>query len=956
MTQPANEKVYLRDEKGALFSVAPNDVAQATKPKGEGGMGLIPASDQDIAAGMARKEAGSASGQAKTALSGATTGLVDAFTALPRAGSAVASSLLGVDDPVKGMTGRDLLETGAYVAGGGDLKGARAAEEFAAAERLRAAENPTTAGVSSLAGNVAGAGLGGLGALGQGAGKLVAGRLGGGLAARVVGAGVTGAVEGAPLNLVAAQDKAYIEGRQLTGEQAMAALGTGALVGAGAGAALKGLGEIFGATRSAIAARRGAAEGVEAEAARGTAPLGAQRAASDAATAAEEQGAVRRILRTSDDNINRSIESTVQAKALPEAAEYVREGVRGRSLGAIREELHGAATTEMAAATNESLRAVQRLEDRVTNRGWKLSQIEAHEPTFAADALEQTKAHAAAIRQDIHETIAQLGKDAPKTLKGLAAQLDKNDFIIQGATSPAKANLAMDQIRRDLLKTTQGFTTATRRVADVDTQDLMQVLTRKTGEHYETAQKFLMDPKTWGAQGEAQAAVNTAYADLIRAKTNSVPAFTSTVQGAEYMGQGVARDQAIAHEGKILGTISGLGKPQGAVGQRALGDWLTAGKKFAEATQKYGLDAGDQKAIGSVQQALSKFETTLGDVTRKSGALDQAEAWLTKSKEGTGLLGGGVLGSVVAGPVGTAAGVAAGAVLNPAKFMAQRLAVEEAASRAQRVVGTTLDGFFSGARRAMAATGEATTPGLARAATAASRSALPAITALELFQGRHATPEAAYKARVEEVRQANLNYGQKIRDNAGHVFGSTADMDPHSVGAAVVATTKAMQYLESKIPAPTVNTSLTPITSSYAPSRMAIQQYADIWAAVSRPLDIIKALPSGAPTPEQIQAIKQVYPRFYQYIREEVMQRLTKLDRDGIEVPIRERIILDTLLDLDGAGEPTFSNAFAAQYGPAMRDAQPDPQGPAPRPPSGGTSGAAERTTTKTDKMLGGSS
>lgn len=931
------EKVFFRNEAGNLFSVAPKDVDGAKK------MGLIPATDEDIAAGKARKEAGSLTGQAKTAASAVSSGLVDAFTALPRATSAVGSYLLGAEDPAKGMSGRDLLETGAYVAGGEGLAGARSAQEFAAAERLRATENPVTAGVSGIVGNVAGAALGGLGGLGQGAGGAAARALGGKAAARIVGGAVTGAVEGAPLSLVAAQDTAYIENRQLTGEQAMAALGTGALLGAAVGGGAKALGEVFGAAKERV----GAALARRAES--------AETAEVAAADAAGERSAVQRILRTSDENINRSIQSTVQAEALPEAAEYVRDGVRGRSLGAIREELHGQATTEMAAATNDSLRAVQRLEDKVTNKGWKLSQIEAHSPTFADDALEQTQAHAAAIREDIHETIRQLGNDVPKTLKGLASRLDANELTIHGTDSAAKANLAMDQIRRDLLKTTQGFTTASRRVADVDTQDLMQVLTRKTGEHYETAQKFLMDAKTWGAQGEAQAAVNTAYADLIRAKTNSVPAFTSTVQGAEYLGQGVARDQAIAHEGKILGTIAGLGKPQGAVGQRALDDWLTAGKKFAEATQKYGLDAGDQKAIGSVQEAFKKFETTLGDVTRKSGALDQAEAWLTKSKEGAGILGGGVLGSIVGGPVGTAAGIAAGAVLNPAKFMAQRLAVEEAASRAQRVIGTTLDGFFSGARRAMEATGEGVSAGMARAAPPAARSVLPVSTALEVFQGRHATPELAYKARVAEVMDANQNYGQRIRDNAGHVFGSTADADPHSVGAAVVATTKAMQYLESKIPAPLVNTqSLTPMTSRYVPSRMEIQQYADLWTAVSRPLDVIKSIPTGSPTQEQIQAIRQVYPRLYQYVREETMRRLVKLDQDGVEVPIRERIILDTLLDLNGAGEPTFSAEFASKYGPAMRDAAEQEQG-GPRSPRGGGNALAKRTSTKTDTMLGGS-
>jgi hypothetical protein len=86
------------------------------------------------------------------------------------------------------------------------------------------------------------------------------------------------------------------------------------------------------------------------------------------------------------------------------------------------------------------------------------------------------------------------------------------------------------------------------------------------------------------------------------------------------------------------------------------------------------------------------------------------------------------------------------------------------------------------------------------------------------------------------------------------------------------------------------------------------------------------------------------------------MTRIMKLDRDGIEIPIRERIILDTLLDLDGAGEPTFSGAFAMKYGPAMRDGAEQEQGGRHAPPrgGGGQSGLAQRTTTKTETMIGG--
>jgi hypothetical protein len=918
------DKVYFRDQEGALFSVAPNDIAGAEK------MGLVKASEAEIKAGMARKEAATLSGQAKTLGENVAVGAVDALTAIPRAGSALLSHAQGTEDPLADFTGRNFMETAAYTAGGSGIQGVKESKAYEAAARARSAENPLTAGAGYIGGTILGAGA--LSAAGRGAGAAVTSRLGGGALARITGAGVAGALEGAPLNLVAQQDAAHIEQRKLTGEQAVSALGVGAMLGAGVGGGVKSFGEAFGAAKGRVGQYLTRGAGVE-----------------GAEAAAGERTAVQKILRTGDADLSKSIGATVGAEALPEAAGYARDAVKGRSLATIRGELHDTAAREMAAATNDSLRAVQRIEDKVTNRGWKLSQIEAHSGTFSADALEQTQARAAAIRADVHETIAELGKDAPKTLKGLAAQLDKNEFVIRNATSPAKANLAMDQIRRDLLRTNGAFDTMARRAENVDAADMARVLTQKTGEHYETAQKFLMDKATWGAQGEAQEAVNTAYADLIRAKRNAIPAFTQDVRGAEYMGAGIARDQAIAHEGKILGTVRNLGKAEGAVGQRAMDEGLTAMKNFTDAAQKYGLDAGDKAAVANAKKALATFESKLTDVTRKTAAIEQAETWLGRSKETQGLLAPAAVGSFIAGPIGAAAGTAATFIGNSPQALAKRLMIEEAAGRAQRVVGSSLDGFFDSARAATQRVGDVVkrTPVVA-----------PAIpTALELFQGKHATPELAYRKRVEDLQVAGANFGQQIRDGANRTFGTLAADDPHAVNAAVVAGSKGVQALLSALPVGTVDPkSLTPNASRPTPTRLEIQQFADVWTAVMKPMDVVKQIPNGTVTVPQMNAIRQTYPVLYGWLRGEVLDRLAKMDEDGVQLPVHAIDTLDVLLDLGDAAGPIYSTAFAAKYGQQMGDAaakarQPKP----PKPSTKGSVGQRLAAGTSLSMMTGGS-
>jgi hypothetical protein len=199
------------DENGNLVEVdeAPDRVAQiaapAPAPTAPAQHAALPKhSTGDVGAELVDNLKGAASTIGATAF--------DALMAPARA--------LGAD-----VHGRKLLESLVALGGGGNEQ----ALEYTEEQRKWAEEHPYLHGASELVGTAAG-GFG----LGRAAEAGVE-ALGLGRTAQAVGAG---AVEGAAQSLSGASEDAYIRNTDLTGEQMLAAMGWGALIGGGTGLAV----------------------------------------------------------------------------------------------------------------------------------------------------------------------------------------------------------------------------------------------------------------------------------------------------------------------------------------------------------------------------------------------------------------------------------------------------------------------------------------------------------------------------------------------------------------------------------------------------------------------------------------------------------------------------------------------------------------------------------------------
>lgn len=892
-----------------------------------------PEADAYLAQQTAKTEAESFTGKLKTAGEGLASGALEGLTAPARLATAGFSKLTGAADPFAGISGRGFLSDVAAVGGG-----AEAGSAYDDAQRLRAETNPLTAGASSVAGQIAGAAAGGLGSVARGAGAAAAKAGGAGVLGRLGGAAVAGAIEGAPLGLAAESDAAYVENRQLTGEQALAAGGIGALLGGSLSFAAHGAGEALGAVKG-----------------RTSSALEDVMNGGPAKAPPSDASAIRKVLGATDEKITQQGARTLGEEPLPGFAEHVRAAVSGKNMGELRAATHAQAAESLTKELQTAITTSNDIGDEVFSRAAKRSHVEANfaRGGVAPDALEQSASLAGGIINDLDAAARDVDAfGAPsKVFDGLRKQVAKQVLAIGKAETETDAYMAVDQIRRDLLSASKSFGTSAAKVADVDAAANMSALAEKVGEHYESSFKFLMDPGTWGAQGAAQQEVNNAAAKYIEAKRFAFPHFAEKV-GESYAGPGRFVPTFEVNDGKILNLVRKAGTQEGAFAERRFQQYLDASRQFSEAVAGgYELTpelAAKVKSLGTGTEAAKK---TFDAAMAKVGALNQADLYMNAVKQQSGAHLPAIMGGIVGGPAGAAIGAVADGFINPARSMAQRIAIDQAAERSRKLVGSALDGVFARSQN-VASSAFRLAP---KAGEAVSRAAVP--TALATFIGKHATPEQAYEARVNELYSAQQNAGGSVRDAIGNAFGEHATQDAEALTAMTVAATTGVNYLLSKIPSGLYQqNTLTPLTSKTIPSRGEIASFARTYAAVMKPSTVLADMKAGKVSRDQIDAYKTVYPRAYEDLRTSALQRIRDMDQRGKSIPMRTRAELDTILNLNGAGERTMTNEFSERYATLLSDAsatksKQQEQARRPRP---GPTNIGKSLQTKTATFLGG--
>lgn len=230
-------------------------------------------------------------------------------------------------------------------------------------------------------------------------------------------------------------------------------------------------------------------------------------------------------------------------------------------------------------------------------------------------------------------------------------------------------------------------------------------------------------------------------------------------------------------------------------------------------------------------------------------------------------------------------------------------------------------------------------------------------SAIKFFLGGSKTPEAAFEKRISELEAIQANpalLSERVGDTFGHVA--------HTEQAAVIAVTQAAQrgvdYLLQNKPETTPDyNSLTPNTDATTPSRADLNDYARVYSAVMHPMTVLQDIKNGAIVADQIQAVKTVYPGFYQSQIVDPLQALLR-DRDAkkkLLLPSEQRVV-DIVL---GTNTGINSDEFALKYGSLFQQALssgPGGQSNTPKPQGrklSGSSAIAGAYKTQTSNMLG---
>lgn len=281
---------------------------------------------------------------------------------------------------------------------------------------------------------------------------------------------------------------------------------------------------------------------------------------------------------------------------------------------------------------------------------------------------------------------------------------------------------------------------------------------------------------------------------------------------------------------------------------------------------------------------------------------------------------GALIGSA-AGPIGTAAGAAigggAGAIANHVirkrfNFVAPEL-LERAASlfRAEKVaVGVErqmnegVSGFFQGPYR--------------------TRASLPA--SVDAVRPKKGESRAQAHARVAAEITRLANNPQEQAQRFAEETGDLAEHAPKTAAAMAFTQARAAKFLQSKLPPGHIDSkSLTPHLEKPVISDAERTKFARYLSVIDDPTTVLDDMKAGRLAPEQVEALKEVYPRMYDDLRQKVA---VELSQQTEPVAYKKKLQLGLLFELkpDATMQDDFISAMQSTYGPAP--ASDEPYGP----------------------------
>ncbi|MCL2724775.1 MAG: hypothetical protein FWD69_10100 [Polyangiaceae bacterium] len=717
--------------------------------------------------------------------------------------------------------------------------------------------------------------------IGAGTERGLAKVLGEGALARAGGALARGAVEGSFYGAGEAISESALKDTDLTGEALIGGASHGALGGMIAGGLMHGLGEGYRAWK---------APKVSAEAYDAVAEKAFGEAAPNVGKTMAEEAAGQELANQASPSTlgeiwaNRQNLLVARERRLAEQARDLSES--------ITKQQRAQSITQMETFGEAKLKQIENLVDKSNFQEQSL---------IAKDWLSRAQAE---VEPMIGDANSGLTKKSAKRFAGYVSRI--NDAIDSGDS--AKLFDALDTTKRWVGQEAKFGRTAVGLSESGRTFDALY----RDSKGLQSA----LEDTAWGKAGEAQRIVNEATTSNIALGERFQNRFTTRY------GSTAGRPDFVGDTGAVHGFIDQLTTPARDLDAQSVRDFLSTRRRFLDATeQAYDHGARGAQAIADERAALDSLEKTFNSATQEASTINQIRR--LQAEEHERQFGGlvGVVTDLAVNPISTMKRLAmleqqAKSVMR--KFTGgAREAVGVARAPSPSPSPSSVDsGFFSQLISSAASKGRAQKVG-----DEVARSSVNSVLGSE--DKAKAVGEAARAGGVKTEKFIRDQRGisalqanpQQLSDRVGAALNPVSDAAPKTTTAATATAMRGVAFLASKLPSAKKDPySLQP---QFQPATRAsdaeIAQFRRYKEALDDPTIIVRKAVHGGLTPEHVEAVKAVYPRLYDEMRNQVFQALVD---SKSPIPYTRRIALGILLDLptDQTLAPDFVQTIQSTY------------------------------------------
>jgi len=181
-------------------------------------------------------------------------------------------------------------------------------------------------------------------------------------------------------------------------------------------------------------------------------------------------------------------------------------------------------------------------------------------------------------------------------------------------------------------------------------------------------------------------------------------------------------------------------------------------------------------------------------------------------------------------------------------------------------------------------------------------------------------PLKLFRDRAEELERVSSNPEEVRRQILESI-----PAPPALAGAIADAIVHRLGWLAGQVPKDPRPPTVKPVP--YRPNAAELQRFSDAVRASTEPLTVLHDLAIGAVSPVAALALREVFPRFFQQIQDELVEQVSEAPK-SMPYPMMTRLSLVFDVPLDNTMAPEYLARRRAEDAVAMQSAQPPASGP----------------------------